>query len=785
MPSQFRTASAMLAGAALVSLLHPLSAQERDEDHAEDARRERQAEAAAVENAPIVVTGSRIRGARTAGDIIQLDRDAIVAAGQIDLGEALRSLPQNFSGGQNPGVGTGAGLANSNLNSTSSANLRGLGQDATLTLLNGHRLPYDGAFGGVDISAIPLAALERIEVVPDGASAVYGSDAVAGVVNVILRRDFSGIATSGQLGTSTQGGFFRQQADVVGGSQWEGGGFLLAYDFVHNSDIAARQRSYARSLDPDNSLYPSQHRHAAILSAHQKLGGRVSASVDALYSRRRSETIGGTADTRYLFSPEVESYSIAPSLEIRLGSGWQTKVLGVLGRDRTHYSTAITPVGGATSLTSGCYCNSVASLEVGGEGPLFSLPGGSARLALGAGVRSNAMDYTRLINAARDTSFDVKRRSRFAYGEIHLPFVSPETDISGIDRLSLSGALRYEDYPGMASVATPRFGLIYAPLRGLTLRGTWARSFKAPTLYQQYVPYQVVLLPGAAFGAGSGDSTVMYASGGNPDVEPERARSWTAGFELRPPSVPGLTLSATWFDVRYTDRVVQPIAGSIAAAFHDPGYATLIDFAPSAPDLTALIEGSQFGLENFSGTPYDPAAVAALVDNRNVNVAAQAIHGIDARLSWSGDVGSGRTLGLDLAGSWLESTQRLTAELPQVQLAGSIFNPPQVRARGTASFEAGAFRISSSLNYTGALKDERFPVPDRIAPSATLDLAASYDVIPGPGRDPGLRISLTINNLFDDEPELIRTTGPTDPPYDSTNFSPIGRFVAIGIRRHW
>ena len=255
----------------------------------------------------IVVTGSRIRGAAVAGDVITLDQEAIIAAGQVDLGEAIRSLPQNFNGGQNPGIGTGAGLINSNVNSASSANLRGLGPDATLTLLNGHRLPYDSAFGGVDISAIPLAALDRIEVLPDGASALYGSDAVAGVVNVILRRDFEGVATSAQIGASSDGGYFRQQADIVGGTTWNGGGFLVAYDFSRNSEIEARQRSYAGSLDPDSFLYPSQHRHAATFSAYQSLGDRIVAKVDVLFSRRESETVGGTPASRFLFKGSLRS----------------------------------------------------------------------------------------------------------------------------------------------------------------------------------------------------------------------------------------------------------------------------------------------------------------------------------------------------------------------------------------------------------------------------------------------------------------------------------------------
>src|SRR3546814_9374015 len=76
----------------------------------------------------------------------------------------LRDLPQNFGGGQNPGIaGGGAQGGNENVGSTSALNLRGLGPDATLTLINGHRVAYDGAIQGVDISAIPLAALDRIE----------------------------------------------------------------------------------------------------------------------------------------------------------------------------------------------------------------------------------------------------------------------------------------------------------------------------------------------------------------------------------------------------------------------------------------------------------------------------------------------------------------------------------------------------------------------------------------------------------------------------------------------
>ncbi|PKB14279.1 outer membrane receptor for ferrienterochelin and colicin [Novosphingobium kunmingense] len=733
----------------------------------------------------IVVTGSRIRGAVAASDMTTLPRDAIVSAGQVDLGEATRALPQNFGGGQNPGVGTGAGFVNANVNSASNVNLRGLGADATLTLLNSHRLPYDSAFGGVDISAIPLAAVDRIEVMPDGASAIYGSDAVAGVVNVILRRDFEGIEASAQLGASTDGGNFRQQADLVTGARWSGGGMMLAYDYAHNSQITARQRSYSGSLDPVRYLYPSQRHHAATLSAHQDLGGGLTASIDVLYARRTSEIVGGTASARFRFSPEVETFTVAPSFELKLGSDWSAKLVGVLGRDRTQLSTLFTPTPGTATLTTGCYCNRASSVELGLEGPLFALAGGDARVAFGGGYRSNGMAFTRVVAGTPSAAFDVSRRNYFAYGEVFLPFIAPANGVRAIDRLSLSASLRYEDYPGMARLATPRLGLVYAPVPDLTLRGTWSRSFKAPSLFQQYLGYEVFLLPASRYGAGPAGTTLVYASGGNPDLKPEHARSWTAGFDFHPQGVPGLTVSATWFDVRYRDRVLRPIAGSPATAFRDPGYASLIDYSPSAQALDSLIAGALYGLENFSGQAYDSTQVAAYLDNRNINVAVQAIRGVDARLAWRKDLGGDRRVSLDVSGAWLDTSQQVTPDLPVVQLAGTVFNPPEFRLRASASLQSHRSQVSLAVNYTGTLEDRRFATVTRLPGSATVDLSARYTLIEGEDDRPRLSLSLSVSNLFNDKPEPIGVTGPTDTPYDSTNYSPIGRFIAVGVRGYW
>ena len=194
----------------------------------------------AVEGSDIVVTGTRIRGGAVASPVISLDREQVRSSARGNLGEVVRRLPQSFGGGQNPGIGSNVPLSSgADVGGGSSLNLRGLGSDATLTLLNGHRLAYTAAVQSVDVSAIPLAAVERIEIVPDGASAIYGSDAVAGVANIILRRNFDGLETGARLAATSGGGGFEQRYDALAGTTWAGGGVFAAYEYGSNSAIRA------------------------------------------------------------------------------------------------------------------------------------------------------------------------------------------------------------------------------------------------------------------------------------------------------------------------------------------------------------------------------------------------------------------------------------------------------------------------------------------------------------------------------------------------------------------
>ena len=170
----------------------------------------------------IVVTGSYLRGAQGASPVRTITSDEIDRRGHATVAEALAALPQNFGGTANEGTAaTSADRSSSNSGFASGVNLRGLGADATLVLVNGRRMAGTGIAGDFsDVSTLPSSAVERVEVLLDGASALYGSDAVGGVVNVILRDRFDGAESRLRIGSNTDGASRSYQASHTAGRNW-------------------------------------------------------------------------------------------------------------------------------------------------------------------------------------------------------------------------------------------------------------------------------------------------------------------------------------------------------------------------------------------------------------------------------------------------------------------------------------------------------------------------------------------------------------------------------------
>lgn len=199
----------------------------------------------------ILVTGTNIKGVGAVGaDIIRLDREYIELSGIATTTELIQSIPQNFGLGNEAVEAVGVvDTPGFNLGFSSSIDLRGLGADSTLVLLNGRRSPGGGNSANlVDLNHIPTTAIARIEILADGASAIYGSDAIGGVVNVILRQDYEGAETSVRYAPGTSE-IEEVRISQVLGRKWNTGNFLFSYELYDRSELEAADREYTRDSD--------------------------------------------------------------------------------------------------------------------------------------------------------------------------------------------------------------------------------------------------------------------------------------------------------------------------------------------------------------------------------------------------------------------------------------------------------------------------------------------------------------------------------------------------------
>lgn len=214
------------------------------------------ADAAATANEgleEVVITGSSIKGLdiQTALPVSIVSRAQIEKSGVSNMEQLMAQVSATATAGATKTSDT-AGLASYGLSSIS---LRGLGDNRTLVLVDGHRvasLPNGGTTASVDINSIPLAAIERVEVLRDGASASYGSDAVAGVVNFILRKNFDGMQVSADVGQPTRsghGGTVDRYNLVLGSSKFADGkiSIMAGGDWELSTPLFARDRNFSKS----------------------------------------------------------------------------------------------------------------------------------------------------------------------------------------------------------------------------------------------------------------------------------------------------------------------------------------------------------------------------------------------------------------------------------------------------------------------------------------------------------------------------------------------------------
>ena len=195
--------------------------------------------------ADIVVTGSRVRGAAPVGSTVTtLGRAEMEASSAVTVDRMIKEIPQVFDLGvseNSRGQSGGSG----NITYGNSVNLRGIGPYATLVIIDGHRVTNNSR--SIDPSVLPSLGVERIEVVADGASAVYGSDAVAGVVNLIPRRSLDGGEVFARSGIASRGDFHETTLGAAIGKVFDRGQIMVAYEHVERSNLSGDDRSFFTS----------------------------------------------------------------------------------------------------------------------------------------------------------------------------------------------------------------------------------------------------------------------------------------------------------------------------------------------------------------------------------------------------------------------------------------------------------------------------------------------------------------------------------------------------------
>ena len=866
------------------------------------------ANAPAVEE--VVVTGSSIRGVASAGSpSISMDHEAYAQSGVATSSDLARALPQVLNLGADESRLGGAQDGAANTTRVSGINLRGVGNEATLLLINGRRLAPAGVIKSLyDPNVIPAAAVERMEVVVDGASAIYGSDAVAGVVNIITRKDFSGAETFLRYGSG-------DSTDQIVASQnfgmtWDTGSVFAAFEHYERDRLAGADRDFtsadrrsrggsdARSMlaspgnivqgttryalpagngvgvtpgeitvGPNryddaraNDLLPNQERNTLFLDARQEFGG-----VDVWYQgwlsdRDFDETVAPASgqlrvpntnpwfvaptalgnpafvNVEYRFlaedaNPQLigdeRAYQNAIGAGVDLGADWRLEGYANFSRNRGFQSrgaitngaaltaalassdpaTAFNPFGDGTfnvtnnpALVDIIIANrdteatsKTQDYSLKADGPLFDLPAGSVRLAVGVEHHKNEFKQTLTANnvlaSGANTIKNVanERDSLAGFAELYIPLVNSSQDVTGVHSLALSLAARHEDYSDFGETTNPKVGLTWQPIDSLTLRGTYGTSFRAPSLVDTSEQIHNIFIQNLTDPTATGGVTRgIFHNGGRATLQAEEATTWSAGLDWEPSgALEGFTASVTYYDIDYDDRIdVVPNS----ALTQPVVYAPFIVRRPPASDAAGTAAFDAL-VTSFLTNPdlqnnVEPVSnINAIIDGRRANLGSMQQTGLDVNLGYAFDTGFGDwRIGLNAA-KILDLTRATAPGLPYVDVLDTFGNPVDLRARASINWRLGGMSANLYYNYTDDYTNTAINPNVTVDSYHTIDLALVYDFTGESGGFlDGLSVALSGQDITDEEPPIV-LNGVVS--WDNQVVSPLGRFVSFSVTKRW
>ncbi|MFC4312031.1 TonB-dependent receptor plug domain-containing protein [Steroidobacter flavus] len=853
----------------------------------------------------IIVTGTFIRNAAPTGtNVVPLTRDEVIATGATNANEVLATIPQVSSNFNQVRAVQTSQFGINNL----APNLRNLGAAGgatTLVLMDGHRITNAGVLStSPDPDVIPPGVLERVEIVPDGGSSLYGSDAVGGVINFITRKSVEGFEIAGHYGTGDN--YYTTDLNLTAGTSWDSGSGYLSYVYAENDDIFGRDRDFVRQTAPntghcgagtvfvgttaypmpglvagpladcdstdDATMVPSQTRHSVFGGLTQQLGDAITLDVRAFYTKRESEgqsdpenagsggagqtvvicspavgavncrnfggvvfpgytpvagdvgvqrvafNYGGLVDTRQL--NDLEEFQITPTLTADIGGDWQLRVLGSYGESTTDIwqqqinatpqllaiaTGALNPYN--VQATNPAALNGVFQNFVGHgvqelinaraivDGSLFDLPGGSVRLAAGAEyIKESLSDvvfgYFTPGTEGSAVPVDADRNVKSGFAELVIPIVGDPNAFTGVKSLTLSASARYDDYSDFGDTTNPKFGLTYQPLDWITLRGNKGKSFNAPSLADTNAPdTRSFTLPAVASLNPNVPLTdpaqqLVVLVGGNSELGPQEADTWSLGIDIDAPFLEGLSFSATYYNIQLTNQIALP---PLTQQIYSPAYAQYAIMNPTLDQVQARLGSVPYlgpPLASLYTATYGPYA---LLDFRRQNLGEVKQDGIDFNVKYNFDIGSGRYY-VGVAGT--HTLSRDVASIRGAQFIDVLDSPGGSDLAYVVSIggQVGNFTASAAWNHsdgyglTPALVTPRFGSQTSVDSFDTLDLFFKYDLW-GEGLTKDLSFTLNVENALDEDPPFYGAGDGGLSGY--TNGSTLGRLFLLGVRKQF
>jgi iron complex outermembrane receptor protein len=871
-----------------VSAVNPAAAQQ-DEDEA-------------IEE--VVVTGTRMRGAEApvGSAVISIDREYIDQSNAVSVDQLIKEIPQTYNMGVTE-ASRGQPGGNGNIVYGNSVNVRGIGPFSTLVLIDGHRVVTNSR--NVDPSILPTLAIARVEVVADGASAVYGSDAIAGVVNLVQRRYVDGGQVTAHYGNGDE--YDEHRIGISWGTTWDRGQFFAAYENGSRADLNGFDRPYFRALQPEGDfrtplcdpgnivvggvsyaipeggvdasnvgslqadtqnlceslenqdLLPQQDYNTASFTFNYKFTDETEVYLDGYYGKREFERAtayfsgaltvpdtnaffvdpSGTAPAsitvNYNFRNDLptddsaghaRSWGLTTGLKQDLPGDWTFDALVSYGENNevsqtwrgldsrgslpaalasSDPATAFDPFGlhrtSATVLAEisdqiFLTDNNVdfTGIEASFNGPLIDLPGGTMQLAVGYErqeltgfpllARGNPGTDYRCVPCGVASVSDLQRTVNSYYAELLVPVIG-DNSTSG-QSLDFRAAVRYDDYSDVGSTTNPQFGLSWSPTDQISVRASYGESFRAPLFSDLFGNSSAMFVEAFVDPTiGGAPRQGVFQSGGNPDLVPESATTWSFGADFNIPWLESTTISLTYFNIDYENQIAQYLGDRniLQRESEFAGTGIILRDQAAADRIDELFAQ---GLNVARGVLPDP--VTLYVDGRPNNLGRSETKGLDfaLRTAWSTEGGS--EWFADFSGVYtLDHKVSITPTGTLLDKDNQIFNPLKLRARAALSWQLGRYSARAVANLIGSYKNTLASPTQDVDAFTPIDLSAWMELGETDGTGWGDRwvVGAEISNVFDEDPPYVNIapSGNGSGGFDATAANPVGRLYSVSVRK--